>query len=156
MENTLRDAMHTMKLQLKQYLTDNLSESCWQAPDDGLSVGAPAAQTQNPPVAPSSYYVYVLGGNGGIGFYLGTDDTVSKTASCRFAGGGLCGPADPPVTVFKKAMGPFDSAAAAHAALKQTLVCQSGYWGPQASLDGKWYWLQNNVTTADCKSLKIL
>src|SRR5258708_29386225 len=28
MENTLRDAMHTMKLQLKQYMIDNLNESC--------------------------------------------------------------------------------------------------------------------------------
>jgi hypothetical protein len=151
MENTLRDAMHTMKLQLKQYLTANLSDSCWQAPDAGDVL--PPTQSQAPAPAQSGYYVYVLGGNGGIGFYLGTDEFVSKTASCSFAGGGLCGRADPPVTVFKKVLGPFDSEAAAHTALKQTLVCHSGYWGPQGSWDGKWYWLQNNVTTADCKTL---
>jgi hypothetical protein len=156
MENTFRDAMHTMKLQLKQYLLENLSDSCWQTQATDVS-SAPAAPTQNTPPAQTNYYVYILGGKGGIGFYLGTDDYVSATASCRFAGGGLCGPTDGPVTVFKKAMGPYDSAAAAHSALKQKLVCQSGYWGPQGSLDGtSWYWLQNNVTTADCKSLKNL
>jgi hypothetical protein len=155
MENTLRDALHTMKLQLKQYLTDNLDDSCWRAP-------APTAdspvQVQPQPQAPlpSSYYVYLLGDKGGIGFYLGTDNDVTTTASCRFAGGGLCGPKDGPVIVFKKAFGPFSSASAARSALKGSLVCQSGYWGPQGSFEGKWYWLQNNVTTADCKSVKVL
>ena len=156
MENTFRDAMHTMKLQLKQYLLNNLSDSCWQTQATDIS-SAPATPLQDTPAAQTSYYIYVLGGKGGIGFYLGSDDYVSATASCRFAGGGLCGPADGPVTIFKKALGPYDSAAAAHSALKQMLVCQSGYWGPQGSLDGtNWYWLQNNVTTADCKSLKNL
>jgi hypothetical protein len=156
MENTLRDAMHTMKLQLKQYLRANLSDSCWQ-PNATDTPGAPATPPADTPPAQTTYYVYVVGGKGGIGFYLGTDDYVNATASCRFAGGGLCGPNDGPVTVFKKGLGPYDSADAAHSALKQTLVCQSGYWGPQGSLDGtNWYWLQNNVTTADCKSLKNL
>ena len=91
-----------------------------------------------------------------IGFYLSTDDYVTTTASCRFAGGGLCGPKDGPVTVFKKALGPYPTEAAARSALKQSLVCQSGYWGPQGSWGGGWYWLQNNVTTGDCKSVKVL
>ena len=155
MENTLRDALHTMKLQLKEYLTGNLSESCWQAPATTSDSPAPVpAQPQ--PARPSNYYVYLLGDKGGIGFYLGTDDDVTTTASCRFAGGGLCGPKDGPVTVFKKALGPYPTEAAARSALKQSLVCQSGYWGPQGSWGGGWYWLQNNVTTGDCKSVKVL
>lgn len=153
MENTLRGAMHTMKLQLRQYMIDNLSESCWRAPG-ATPTGEQPVQSQGQQQPPPSYYVYLLGGNGGIGFYLGTDDYVGATASCRFAGGGLCGPTDGPVTVFKKALGPFSSEAVARSALKQALACQNGYWGLQGSLDGKWYWLQNNVTTADCKSVK--
>jgi hypothetical protein len=98
--------------------------------------------------------VYVLGDNGGIGFYLGTDAYVGATASCHFAGGGLCGRNDGPVTVFKRALGPFLSEAAARSALKQSLTCQTGYWGLHGTLDGKSYWLQNNVTAADCKSVK--
>ena len=155
MENTLRDALHTMKLQLKEYLTGNLSESCWQAPVTTSDSPAPV-QAQPQPARPSNYYVYLLGDKGGIGFYLGTDDDVTTTASCRFAGGGLCGPKDGPVTVFKKALGPYPTEAAARSALKQSLVCQSGYWGPQGSWGGGWYWLQNNVTTRDCKSVKVL
>ncbi len=154
MENTLRDALHTMKLQLRQYLTDNLGDSCWQAPvPTSDSPVQPQTQPQSP-VAPN-YYVYLLGDKGGIGFYLGTDNDVT-TASCHFAGGGLCGPKDVPVTVFKKAFGPFSTASEARSVLKSSLVCQSGYWGPQGLFDGKWYWLQNNVTTADCKSVKAL
>lgn len=156
MENTLRDALHTMKLQLKQYLTDNISDSCWQPPAEASPSDRPAIKTTDTVLPPPAYFVYLLGTNGGIGFFIGTDDYVGKEASCRFAGGGLCGPKDGPVTVFKKILGPFDREAAAHSALKATLACQRGYWGPQGSWDGKWYWLQNNVTTADCKSLKVL
>jgi hypothetical protein len=155
MENTLRDALHTMKLQLKDYLTSNLSDSCWQAPVTSSDSPVPV-QAQPQPARPANYYVYLLGDKGGIGFYLGTDDDVTTTASCRFTGGGLCGPKDGPVTVFKKALGPYPTEVAARSALKQALVCQSGYWGPQGSWGGGWYWLQNNVTTADCKSLKVL
>jgi hypothetical protein len=153
MENTLRDAMHTMKLQLKQYLIDNLSDSCWQAGDTPVAA-APPVQPQTQPQPTPSYYVFVLGGNGGIGFYLGTVDYVGATASCHFAGGGLCGRNDGPVTVFQRALGPFSSEAAARSALKQSLTCQTGYWGLRGALDGKSYWLQNNVTAADCKSVK--
>src|SRR5207253_11041 len=89
MENTLRDAMHTMKLQLRQYMIDNLSASCWQAPG-ATPTGEQPVESQDQLLPPPSYYVYLLGGNGGIGFYLGKDDYVGATASCRFAGGGLC------------------------------------------------------------------
>jgi hypothetical protein len=155
MENTLRDALHTMKLQLKQYLVDNLDDSCWRASVPGSDAPVQVQPQPQSPL-PQNYYVYLLGDKGGIGFYIGTDDDVSTTASCHFAGGGLCGSKDGPVFVFKKAFGPFSSMSAAHSALKGSLVCQSGYWGPQGSFEGKWYWLQNNVTTADCKSVKVL
>jgi hypothetical protein len=44
---------------------------------------------------------------------------VTTTASCRFAGGGLCGPKDGSVAVFKKALGPYPTEAAARSALKE-------------------------------------
>src|SRR5713101_3727685 len=100
MANTLRDAMHMMKLQLKPYLTDNLGDSNWQA-QAADAAGARAVQSPAPAPTQATYYVYLLGGNGSIGD-LGIDDRVSKTASCRSADGGQCGPTDPPVTVFKK------------------------------------------------------
>jgi hypothetical protein len=67
MENTLRDALHTMKLQVKQYLTGNLSDSCWQAPVTTSDSPVPV-QAQPQPARPANYYVYLLGDKGGIGF----------------------------------------------------------------------------------------
>ncbi len=115
---------------------------------------APALPTNTPTPPPtatavSQYYVYVLAG---IGFYIGTESSVKTTQSCRFAGGGLC-PNNPP-TIAGVYSGPFSSVSAAKADLKTKLECQSGYWGPQGLYGGKWYWLQNNVGTSDCKSVK--
>ena len=54
MENTLRDALHTMKDQLKGYLTSNLSESCWQGPVT-TSDSPPPVQSQPQPARPADY-----------------------------------------------------------------------------------------------------
>jgi hypothetical protein len=127
------------------------------APPQPIPVPSPARPAVTPTPAPQ-YHVFVLQG---IGFYVGTEQEVRTKRSCNYRGGGLCPAASGPAVVMGRYSGPFPSVQAAKDNLKTRLECRTGYWGPQAQWGsggsglaaGGWHWLQNNVTTSDCKTL---
>jgi hypothetical protein len=119
------------------------------------STPAPTAiptATAIPTTAPAPFYVYLLGADGGIGVVIATEQEAKTRPSCQWAGGGL--DCSRPAPIFQALGGPYASLAQAHADLKSTLTCGNGYWGPFMTLGTKFYWLQNNVTLNDCRSIK--
>lgn len=115
-------------------------------------LGKPTFRTQ--PSTGGSYYAFVLDG---IGVVVATEQAVAETPACQWTGGGPrpC-PGAPPAKELGRLGGPYSSVDAAKADLKTRLECQVGYWGPKAKWGSGWHWLQNNVTTADCKSVQQL
>jgi hypothetical protein len=103
--------------------------------------------------AADKVYVYALKG---IGLVIATEKDVTTTHACIWNGGGPrpCPDGKPAEILGKAGKGDgYASAADAHADLKTSLTCTNGYWGLKADVFGG-QWLQNNVTSADCKSIK--
>jgi len=96
--------------------------------------------------------IELLGTNGGIGVVIATEHDAKPRPSCQWSGGGL--DCTRPAPVFQRIGGPYSSPAQAHSDLKTKLTCGNGYWGAFATIGGKPYWLQNNVTLSDCQSVK--
>ena len=115
------------------------------------ATGAPQRQPSGPTAA-EGYYVFLLGENGGIGFVIATDREANTTPSCQWAGGGL--DCTQPAPIFQRLSGPYHNPDQARAYLKTTLACGNGYWGAYGYVGDQKYWLQNNVTLADCLTVQ--
>jgi hypothetical protein len=99
-------------------------------------------------------HVFVLAD---IGVVAATQESVKTRLRCEWAGGGPrpC-PQAGPAQVLGTLGGPYPSESAARADMKGKLDCQRGYWGAFIPYGSGRAWLQNNVTTADCRSVKQL
>lgn len=119
--------------------------------------GKPATQAAAPPTAQpatAGVYVFVLEG---IGVVLAREDVVRTRPHCEWNGGGPrpC-PGAPPAKAIGALGGPYASEGAARADLKTKLDCFNGYWGAFINYGSGKAWLQNNVGTGDCRSVKQL
>ena len=114
----------------------------------------PAAAEGQTGTAATAVYVYVLDG---IGLVAATQNSVSTRRACEWAGGGPrpC-PNSGPARSVGVLGGPYASEGAAKAAMKSKLDCQQGHWGAFINYGSGKAWLQNNITTGDCRSVKQL
>ncbi len=121
---------------------------------DGCGKPATAGAPVTPQVASGGIYVYVLDG---IGVVMARQDVVSTRPHCQWTGGGPrpC-PGAPPAKAVGVLGGPYASEQAAKADMKAKLDCFNGYWGAFINYGSGKAWLQNNITTGDCRSLKQL
>jgi hypothetical protein len=116
----------------------------------------PPAPARVPVPAPAAapVYAYVLEG---IGVVVAPEAIVKTRPHCQWTGGGPrpC-PGAPPGKIVGVLGGPYASEQAAKADLKTKLDCFNGYWGAFINHGPGTAWLQNNVTTADCRTVKQL
>lgn len=118
-------------------------------------ISADSAASATGAAAPTSgtgIYVFILKD---IGLVAATPDEVRTRPRCQWAGGGPP-PCTEPAIAEGTLGGPYPSVAAARADMKTKLDCHNGYWGTFLPLGAGRAWLQNNITGADCRSMKQL
>lgn len=116
------------------------------------TVAARDGATPQPPVQTAGYYVYVLKD---IGLVAATQQIVSTRPVCHWSGGGPR-PCTAPASVIGSLGGPYPTEDAARADMRTKLDCQRGHWGTFVGEGNNRAWLQNNITGADCRSMKQL
>ena len=102
--------------------------------------------------AAASYYVFGLKD---IGLVVATQDTVRPRPRCHWAGGGPP-PCTQPASVVATLGGPYPTEDAGRADMRTKLDCQRGHWGTFIENGSGKFWLQNNLTGSDCRSVKQL
>ena len=114
----------------------------------------PVVATRAPQVvaAAASYYVFGLKD---IGLVVATQDTVRTRPRCHWAGGGPP-PCTQPASVVATLGGPYPTEDAGRADMRTKLDCQRGHWGTFIENGSGKFWLQNNLTGSDCRSVKQL
>jgi hypothetical protein len=127
-------------------------QDVWRSDGCGKPVTAAAPVTPSP--AAGGIYVYILDG---IGVVMARQDVVRTRPRCEWTGGGPrpC-PGAPPANAVGTLGGPYASEQAAKADMKAKLDCFNGYWGAFINYGSGKAWLQNNITTGDCRTMKQL
>jgi hypothetical protein len=117
----------------------------------GTTAGNGSGQTGG---GAAGIYVFVLAD---IGVVAATQETVRTRLRCEWTGGGPrpCPQAGAAQTIGTLG-GPYPTENDARADMKTKLDCQRGYWGAFIAYGSGKAWLQNNVSTADCRSVKQL
>lgn len=121
----------------------------------GTTGGSNTGGATYPQSGGNQFYAFVL--DHGIGLVLASQQTVNSRGYCQWAGGGTA-PCPQPAQIIGNLGGPYASVEDGINDLKTKLDCQSGYWGLFIRFgggDGR-AWLQNNVGTNGCRTVKQL